>query len=393
MMRISFSTVIWNVLLSSIMYSAQSFAPQRSQRLNFSSFPLNMKKNGQPTGSHVTDPAGPSQTLEDEDVEMLNVDDIRELNFGSAQSILSYQPWRRGETAGCEDPIDVEWRRQAEVVIRNAVDMTGAVVVDITWYLTCILITLNEDLGNPARDFLKSNGPVINVVEPESPEYLDPSDPYPEDIWADDEGAVSSEAESETQEDLRSKIYARQEAGEDDLELGDDDEIQLYTKDESRLDAALRVREDAEIMEEKQERPLNVEALKIDTQSLSSVAAAIIDSLEQVEDSLQVLSRHEIILTSPGAEDVLETQRQFDGHRGHEVLVETQDPWESNRTLRGKLLERNAMDVIINQKGRMVTIPLNFVRCVRLPNIRAASNASNSSSENHDPDEPESVYE
>lgn len=48
------------------------------------------------------------------------------------------------------------------------------------------------------------------------------------------------------------------------------------------------------------------------------------------------------------------------------TVVETQDPWESNRVLRGKLLERNSMDVIINKKGRMVTIPLNFVKCVRV---------------------------
>jgi len=42
-----------------------------------------------------------------------------------------------------------------------------------------------------------------------------------------------------------------------------------------------------------------------------------------------------------------------------DVYVETRDPWGSNRVLGGKLVDRNALDVIINQdnSGRMVTTP------------------------------------
>lgn len=70
----------------------------------------------------------------------------------------------------------------------------------------------------------------------------------------------------------------------------------------------------------------------------------------------------------------------------------------------GKLIDRNSMDLIINKKGHMVTIPLNFVRCVRLAipndndnnhdnpgmsslNTRRGGNAKMSTFEDDDDDE------
>ena len=111
-----------------------------------------------------------------------------------------------------------------------------------------------------------------------------------------------------------------------------------------------------------------VDHMEIDTAVLSSIAHVTMEALEPHEDEWQALSRHELVLASPNpADDVLETQRQFDAHRHHHVCVETQDPWESNRMLKGQLVDRNAMDLLLNIKGRLVTVPLNFVRCVRLP--------------------------
>ena len=108
----------------------------------------------------------------------------------------------------------------------------------------------------------------------------------------------------------------------------------------------------------------------VDAHSLTVIAKAIVDALEDeaVEEKLQVLSRHEVILTSPGDEELyVETQRQFDAMRGEKVLVQTQDPFGSNRVLAGRLVDRNALDVIINVKGRMVTIPQNMVAYVEIP--------------------------
>lgn len=106
---------------------------------------------------------------------------------------------------------------------------------------------------------------------------------------------------------------------------------------------------------------------------LSIVGQAILEALgeDDADSRLDILGRHEIILTSTNFDiNLVETQRQFDAARGKDVFVQTRDPWESNRVLKGKLIDRNTLDVVINQSGRMVTIPNNMVESVRLPNTR-----------------------
>jgi len=121
--------------------------------------------------------------------------------------------------------------------------------------------------------------------------------------------------------------------------------------------------------EEKMAMPTLERADGIDTNSLSIIAKAILDALEDedIEERLEILSRHEVILTSQGDEDVyVETQRQFDQRRGQTVIVQTQDPFGSNRALEGQLVDRNALDVVINVDGRMVTIPMNMIAHVKI---------------------------
>jgi ribosome maturation factor RimP len=125
-----------------------------------------------------------------------------------------------------------------------------------------------------------------------------------------------------------------------------------------------------EVALEKLAMPSLERADGIDTHALSVIARAITDALADpdVEDRLEILTRHEVILTSPGDEDnYMETQRQFDEMRGEIVSVQTQDPFGSNRVLKGRLVDRNALDVVINVKGRMVTIPLNMVAYIAIP--------------------------
>jgi len=124
-----------------------------------------------------------------------------------------------------------------------------------------------------------------------------------------------------------------------------------------------------EVVWEKLAMPTLERADGVDTNSLSIIAKAIMDALEDddIEERLQILSRHEVILTSQGDEDVyVETQRQFDERRGELVMVQTQDPFGSNRVLEGNLVDRNALDVVINVEGRMVTIPMNMIAYVKV---------------------------
>jgi ribosome maturation factor RimP len=344
--------------------NAFSIRPQSIRAISTPSSALHSTKSERPR-SRVSDPSGSTPSLEDHEMETVNVEDIPEMQYDEDNHPIPHQPWRRGETAGCEDPIDAEWRQKAEEIMRKSVEMVGGTLIDITWYLTQVIVTIDDDWERIPRDFLKSNGPVIEVVSPQSPMFKDPSDPNPEDIWAGEDDIVY-QRDDEAEEEIRSKMYARQEEGEEDLGIDDDEDVPLYVREETREDDALRIQEEMQLQEEQRERRVTKETLKVDTAALSNIAGAMLDALETVEDELHVLERHEIVLASRGEPDVLETQKQFDAHRGDDVAVETEDPWESNRTLRGKLVDRNSMDVIINQQGRMVTIPLNFVKCVRL---------------------------
>lgn len=317
--------------------------------------------------SRVSDPTGPTTSMEEDQMETVKLDDIPELKYDPDNHPIPHQPWRRGITDGCEDPIDAPWRQEAENLIYLAAKMAGGTVIDITWYLTQLVIHLDPDWEKIPKDFIKTKGPVIEVVEPEDPMYYDPDDPNPEPINSDlDATEPVYQRDTELADEIKSKMYARAEDGEEDLGL-DPEDIPHFVAKETREHEAHVYAEELEMRTLREEKQVEQDHLVVDTSAISTVAGAIMDALETVEDRLRVLDRHEIVLTSPGAPDVLETQKQFDEHRGYDVAVETQDPWDSNRTLRGKLIDRNSMDILINVKGRMVTIPQNFVKCVRLP--------------------------
>lgn len=122
---------------------------------------------------------------------------------------------------------------------------------------------------------------------------------------------------------------------------------------------------------------------------------------EDIEERLGILSRHDIILTSPLDNPcILDCQKEFDAARDLDVYVETRDPWGSNRVLGGKLVDRNALDVIINQdnSGRMVTIPISMIHQVLLPSglarmaemiqERLDENEASDAEYKEDPDDP-----
>ncbi|KAJ1456816.1 hypothetical protein M885DRAFT_516932 [Pelagophyceae sp. CCMP2097] len=110
------------------------------------------------------------------------------------------------------------------------------------------------------------------------------------------------------------------------------------------------------------------------------VAEAIIEATKVLtaalddpkHSSLRIAERHSIEVSSPGASDVLTMQREFDAFKGFPVEVLTRNPVEGGeaRTLMGNLVEKNAINLILNVKGRMVQIPFHLVDEVRLPKAR-----------------------
>lgn len=360
----------WLLLLLVVVSTHSFVTPSLSRTPSF----LDAKRNP----SRVSDPDGPTPTVATGDIDTIEAEDVDELRaWMSEEDVIrpiEHQPWRLGDTAGCDDPIAAPWRKEAEELIYRAVDYVGGQVLDVTWFLTQVIVTIDDQVM-PPRDLLKSRGPQIEIITPEPPEFKDPADPNPEEIWEDEDGALyvrQTEEEKAAAVQTKKNMYATKNADdpEDEAHIPDHDELDdldLFANEEYREDVALHVAEEEQTRYEELEKPIDTDTLTIDTAALSTIGQAILDALEERENNLEVLTRHELLLASPGPEDVIETQKQFDQFRGSPVIVETQDPFDSNRTLKGRLVDRNAMDVMINKQGRLVTIPNNFVRMVRLP--------------------------
>jgi ribosome maturation factor RimP len=318
--------------------------------------------------SKVVDMDGPTPTREFDPPEVIDIADIYGLEYDEANHPIPHQPWRRGQTLGCEDPVDAEWRQQAESIMTLGAATAGATVRDVTWFLTSVVITIENDLTQVPQ---YQGGPEVVYESPGPVVYANPDNPNPEDIIPDEEEEFLWERDTAVEEEMEKNKLAPRQEGEDDtidMELAMDRELEKLPLDqETREDMAFLTDEQLGDFERAPVEKDSIKNYMVDSLKISTIAKAILDGLEQVEDELQILARHEVILTTPGDTDILESQREFDAYRGFDVIVETQDPWDSNRILRGKLLERNSMDLIINKKGRMVTIPLNFVKAVRLP--------------------------
>lgn len=339
--------------------------------------------------SKVSDPSGPTIEAEPEEFPEVDYDSIPEAHYDEAKIPIPHQPWRRGETAGCEDPIDAEWRKEAERMIKMGVQASGGTYIDTTWYLTTVVVTIGMEFQGMPPDLMREGGPEIRIDTSSKPMYYDPDDPDPKDIdFEEDQETPVFERDVEAEQAIANRTYAKADPdeGEDDtpesLGLDPEGEAPLYVDKEFREDLALRASELRMLRNTKMDDPVDWDDMfwfdkvgpehkkfygeKVNTAALSQIAGNILEALKEREDELQILSRHEVVLASPSNPRAVDTQKKFDAAIGKRVVVRTHDPWESNRSLFGVLVDRNTLDVYINQKGRLVTIPNNFVSGVEL---------------------------
>jgi len=361
-----------HILVASLLVICSVDAFMSSPRPCFgATLTLFAKKQGRRAPSRVVDLDGPTEEDIGAEIETISPEDIPELHYDENAHPIPHQPWRRGETNGCEDPIDAEWRQMAEQIIYSAAKSVGGQVDDVTWYLTQLFISLDEDLSNVET---YTTGPAIEIMScRQGPMYFDPDDPNPADIWPDEEPEFLWERDTEREAKLKRNAFAPKDPDEEEDE--DDERNSLDDNPHAPFRVARETRQDIAGFTDEEEVAIENEPISVDTDmptldtsAVSTIARAILEALEEAEEELNVLGRHTIVLSAPGEPGILETQRQFDEHRGENIVVQTVDPWQSNRVLRGKLLERNSMDLLINKEGRMVTIPLNFVKAVRLLN-------------------------
>lgn len=294
---------------------------------------------------------------------------------------MPHQPWRRGDTDGCHDPIAAPWRLEAESIISDAANLVGCKVVDVTWYMAKCVINLDESSFANVVSYV--DGPEVRVMYPSESDisghvFQDPEAGTEDEMFTEEDELLDYEQYDEDTEYEILKANMPQEYDE-----GTGEELPPR-EPRSREERMMEMQEEWEsrwLDEPRSEKPSDgMFAHPVDTKALSVVSQAITKALEEdhVENKLQILSRHDIILTSPLDNPcILDSQKEFDAARDLDVYVETRDPWGSNRVLGGKLVDRNAMDVIINQdnSGRMVTIPHSMIHQVLLPSGLAKGSA------------------
>jgi ribosome maturation factor RimP len=316
--------------------------------------------------STVTDPSGPTPPESTDPFPVVDIDTMPEAHYDENKHPIPHQPWRRGLTDGCEDPVSAWWRLRAQDIVSDAVNLVGGKVVDYTWYLSQLVISLDPDFSNVVSYV---SGPPVKIVYPDETDVTG-------HIWEDPDAGTDDELFTEEDEFLDYEQYDEETEWEI-LKANMVDENgnpkQPRTRDERMLELAEKRAErfaEEELIETKDFDGNFAHA--VDTKALSVISQAIMTALEDetVEEELKILSRHDITLTSPiNNPCILESQSEFDAAREKDVYVETRDPWGSNRVLGGKLVDRNTMDVIINQdnSGRMVTIPHSMIHQVLLP--------------------------
>lgn len=396
----------------SLAFAPPHIAPRHP--LSSSTSLLAAKQKAQPQqrrypASTVIDPHGSTPTIEPDAFPVIDIHTFPEMHYDPHNHPVPHQPWRRGDTDGCHDPITASWRLEAQDIITDAVSLVGGTVVDVTWYMAKCVISIDEKcLSNTKNSPIVSyvDGPEVRIVYPDESDVIghvwDTSSSSSTTTTASNDDGTDSNGnfvmeEMYTEED---ELLDYQQYDEDTeyeilksrmpIEYDETTGLPLPTQREprSREERAQLLRDEYDKQLEEHnlhtgriEKPNDgMFAHSINTKALSVISQAITTALsnDNVEDRLQILSRHDIILTSPLDNPcILDSQKEYDDAIGLDVYVETRDPWGSNRVLFGKLVDRTALDIIINQNntGRMVTIPHSMIHQVLLPSGLAKGSA------------------
>lgn len=252
---------------------------------------------------------------------------------------------------------------------------------DVTWYMAKCVISLDAKSFSNVIPYI--DGPEVRIVYPDSTDisghvFIDPEAGSDEEMFTEEDELLDYE---QYDEDTEYEILKSSMPIEYDEATG----MELPPREpRSRVERVMEMQEEYESRNQDEgrvEKPSDgLFSHPVNTKALSVISQAIMKALseEDVENRLRILSRHDVILTSPlDSPVVLDSQKEFDEARDLDVYVETRDPWGSNRVLGGKLVDRNAMDVIINQdnSGRMVTIPNSMIHQVLLPSGLAKGSA------------------
>ena len=101
---------------------------------------------------------------------------------------------------------------------------------------------------------------------------------------------------------------------------------------------------------------------------IAALARTINAALDDEGVGFAIAESHEIEVTTPGASDELQGPVMFKAYKGFDVLVTFIDPKKkTQKTIEGKLHERNNEFTVINIKGRLKNIKNQMLVSVKLP--------------------------
>jgi ribosome maturation factor RimP len=92
-------------------------------------------------------------------------------------------------------------------------------------------------------------------------------------------------------------------------------------------------------------------------------------ALEEILDQQVTIPEAYVLeISSPGVSKLLSSERDFISFRGFAVLVTTTVTDENHQQWRGTLQKRDSQKLYLNQKGRIVEIPVQIIESVELTN-------------------------
>ena len=119
---------------------------------------------------------------------------------------------------------------------------------------------------------------------------------------------------------------------------------------------------------------VTLSANSLDDPNPEGPSIALIDSahrdlyneLDISGDELGILEKYEILFASPGVGNILYRDIDFDVFQGFPIIIETTEIYKKKTEFEGTLKERTDEHVLISLKGRIVKLPRNIIKVVKL---------------------------
>ncbi|AFY69027.1 Ribosome maturation factor rimP [Thalassoporum mexicanum PCC 7367] len=90
-------------------------------------------------------------------------------------------------------------------------------------------------------------------------------------------------------------------------------------------------------------------------------------ALEEALDQADFIPHAYVLeVSSPGIDRQLSSDREFIAFRGFTIAIDTNPPYKGKQSWQGQLVKRDQQALVINLKGRSVSIPLEQVVKVEL---------------------------